>query len=215
MNQEIKAKWVAALRGGKYKQGEGCLNDGNGGFCCLGVLCDVQGVEWVPEQGVMGISTFSDPVFPEKGTYVEVGVLPSKIRELVQLPTSTGLILDSLLTDRKGLSVALTQLNDIDKLTFNVGQELTMLTDIERELLKRARQRIKNNRSSYICYALSNEAQTPEERRAATRLRDFIENQLYPNCSLQGWQEDHGIHRSQSQRKQDRLNWIDWMLGEL
>lgn len=40
MNPEIKAKWVAALRSGKYKQGQGELRDGKK-FCCLGVLCDI------------------------------------------------------------------------------------------------------------------------------------------------------------------------------
>lgn len=46
MNPEIKAKWVAALRSGKYQQTEGTLNRPlTGGFCCLGVLCDVYGKE--------------------------------------------------------------------------------------------------------------------------------------------------------------------------
>lgn len=40
MNPEVKAKWVAALRSGQYKQGVNCLRDGDT-FCCLGVLCDV------------------------------------------------------------------------------------------------------------------------------------------------------------------------------
>lgn len=40
MNPEIKAKWVAALRSGEYKQGKGSLSTG-GEFCCLGVLCDL------------------------------------------------------------------------------------------------------------------------------------------------------------------------------
>lgn len=40
MNQEVKAKWLTALRSGDYKQAQGALKD-NTGFCCLGVLCDV------------------------------------------------------------------------------------------------------------------------------------------------------------------------------
>lgn len=39
MNPEIKAKWVAALRSGKYKQGRGRLKNTNNEYCCLGVLC--------------------------------------------------------------------------------------------------------------------------------------------------------------------------------
>jgi hypothetical protein len=40
MNQEIKQKWVEALRSGKYKQGHGTLKR-YGKYCCLGVLCSV------------------------------------------------------------------------------------------------------------------------------------------------------------------------------
>jgi hypothetical protein len=40
MKQEIKQKWVKALRSGKYKQGEGRLKQKDT-FCCLGVLCDL------------------------------------------------------------------------------------------------------------------------------------------------------------------------------
>jgi hypothetical protein len=49
MNQDIKAKWVAALRGGEYKQGAGQLRLRNR-FCCLGVLCELHakavGMAW-------------------------------------------------------------------------------------------------------------------------------------------------------------------------
>jgi hypothetical protein len=40
MNPEIKARWVAALRSGGYKQTRGRLRHGDS-FCCLGVLCDL------------------------------------------------------------------------------------------------------------------------------------------------------------------------------
>lgn len=40
MNQEVKEKWVRALRSGEYKQGGGVLRSGDR-FCCLGVLCDI------------------------------------------------------------------------------------------------------------------------------------------------------------------------------
>ena len=49
MNHEIKAKWVAALRSGEYKQGQRYLRVDDT-FCCLGVLCDLHakatGGEW-------------------------------------------------------------------------------------------------------------------------------------------------------------------------
>lgn len=40
MDPEWKAKWVEALRSGKYKQGQYKLRDEDQ-FCCLGVLCDL------------------------------------------------------------------------------------------------------------------------------------------------------------------------------
>lgn len=34
-------KWMRALRSGKYDQGRGLLQDAHGGFCCLGVACEI------------------------------------------------------------------------------------------------------------------------------------------------------------------------------
>lgn len=44
MDKKIKAKWVEALRSGKYQQGKLSLRTTTKAadkFCCLGVLCDV------------------------------------------------------------------------------------------------------------------------------------------------------------------------------
>jgi len=40
MNKEIKAKWIEALKSGKYKQTKGTLKNEQG-YCCLGVLCAI------------------------------------------------------------------------------------------------------------------------------------------------------------------------------
>ena len=50
MNQEIKQKWLKALRSGKYKQGRRILRNKQNEFCCLGVLCDIVNVEWVEDE---------------------------------------------------------------------------------------------------------------------------------------------------------------------
>jgi len=42
MEQELKAKWIAALRSGEYPQDKAFLRSEKG-YCCLGVLCDVAG----------------------------------------------------------------------------------------------------------------------------------------------------------------------------
>ncbi len=53
-DQELKAKWLEALRSGKYLQGVMTLRRYNesmpDSFCCLGVLADVAGVNWEPAQ---------------------------------------------------------------------------------------------------------------------------------------------------------------------
>lgn len=42
----FKAKWIAALRSGEYKQGTDFLCSSDDKFCCLGVACDLLGVDW-------------------------------------------------------------------------------------------------------------------------------------------------------------------------
>lgn len=49
MDQELKAKWMESLRSGRYPQTRSCLKDSDG-FCCLGVLADIQGAEWDGDQ---------------------------------------------------------------------------------------------------------------------------------------------------------------------
>ena len=48
VNQEFKARWLAALRSGEYRQGTGLLRTGDDRFCCLGVACDL-----LVKQGVL------------------------------------------------------------------------------------------------------------------------------------------------------------------
>jgi len=50
MNKKLKTKWLRALRGGSYRQAQNTLvNDQGTRFCCLGVLADIQGCEWLPD----------------------------------------------------------------------------------------------------------------------------------------------------------------------
>jgi hypothetical protein len=54
MDPEVKARWIAALRSGEYKQGCDVLRTLNDEFCCLGVLCDLyakeHGINWTGRQ---------------------------------------------------------------------------------------------------------------------------------------------------------------------
>lgn len=69
MDQDIKKKWVDALRSGDYDQVLGALkreqvlSETGLGYCCLGVLCEVMGVEnEKKEEG-----TVYDFLFPRGG----------------------------------------------------------------------------------------------------------------------------------------------------
>lgn len=68
MNPEVKARWVAALRSGEYKQGKCALRRGDR-YCCLGVLCDLQDNKgWSPplagrERFAFGASVGLPPSF--------------------------------------------------------------------------------------------------------------------------------------------------------
>lgn len=46
IDYDLAQKWIAALRSGKYKQCKNSLRDMQNGFCCLGVLYDIQGGNW-------------------------------------------------------------------------------------------------------------------------------------------------------------------------
>lgn len=60
MDSELKKKWVAALRSGKYKQGRRELRNKEDCYCCLGVLCDIiNPLAWEPI-GLVGFR-WSDP----------------------------------------------------------------------------------------------------------------------------------------------------------
>ena len=59
MTKRLKARWIAALRSGKYTQGQGHLrqkDDSLGSktglsYCCLGVLCEVAKVKYNGDDG--------------------------------------------------------------------------------------------------------------------------------------------------------------------
>lgn len=101
MEASLKAKWIEALRSGKYKQGRLKLRDKTDCFCCLGVLCDISGVsEWeengqhysydgalclppsllrnqlTPEAGhaLMAMNDYSGMSFPDIADWIKVNI---------------------------------------------------------------------------------------------------------------------------------------------
>lgn len=78
MNPEVKAKWLPALRSGDYKQTTSILNNNQGGFCCLGVLCEIAVADHVVEsQGTIEgcVEYYSGPAD------VERSVLPTAVMD--------------------------------------------------------------------------------------------------------------------------------------
>jgi hypothetical protein len=65
MDAELKAKWVKALRSGEFLQGKTFLESG-GRYCCLGVLCRVQG------------ATFAEPEFGGGSDRLMTAFLPER-----------------------------------------------------------------------------------------------------------------------------------------
>lgn len=58
MDKQWKAKWIEALRSGKYNQAREILYNGEG-YCCLGILCDISGLgKWTEDREY--INTFGD-----------------------------------------------------------------------------------------------------------------------------------------------------------
>lgn len=76
MNKTIKAKWVKALRSGRYRQAMGFL-ELRGSYCCLGVLCRVMKAEK---------DAYGSFYWGEDEGYA---VLPEALRKEVKIPPRT------------------------------------------------------------------------------------------------------------------------------
>lgn len=112
MEQELKDKWIAALRSGKYKQGVGLLHDRNHRFCCLGVLCEVAGIkaERVQDHDAQFMGLTPD----QKGCYQyegEMGFLHRKTLQKFGLLASDA----SILAEKNDNGYSFGQLADLIK----------------------------------------------------------------------------------------------------
>ena len=103
MKRSIARKWAKALESGEYKQAKGALRK-SGGFCCLGVLCNLHAQEHpeIAEQQ------------KDKGSYLgQSGFLPKEVMEWVRMGSN-----DGALPQQISGHWHLTGLNDGAKLTF-------------------------------------------------------------------------------------------------
>lgn len=87
MNEDIKNKWVRALRSGEYRQTKTKLKNQNG-YCCLGVLCELYSKE------TKNAAFSSQPVYwCADGTHEildEVSLLPVPIIQWAEMKSSDG-----------------------------------------------------------------------------------------------------------------------------
>jgi hypothetical protein len=122
MNNDVKAKWVAALRSGEYVQGRSRLRTGNT-FCCLGVLCDLHskatGGKWFAN--LDGTASYGR----------SRSLLPPAVMVWAGLDSSAP---DPVVTVKSEFAIrkarrSLSELNDCDKLPF------TKLADLIQEQL--------------------------------------------------------------------------------
>ena len=124
MNQEIKARWVAALRSGEYRQIKGWLADTKNGRCCLGVLCDVAAEDGIIEWQTSGIN--KKAVGADSGSSY---TLPHDVMEWAALedddPESTET------NTEEGGTMSLSALNDSSYLQFSFDRIADV---IERDL---------------------------------------------------------------------------------
>jgi hypothetical protein len=78
MNTEIAKQWIEALRSDKFKQTDGCLTNSIGGYCCLGVLCELYNRKYGTE-------------FDEFGQLFDEGeILPKEVKDWAGMNTSDG-----------------------------------------------------------------------------------------------------------------------------
>jgi hypothetical protein len=90
MNQEIKQRWIEALRSGEYQQGKDSLFH-CGKFCCLGVLTDL----YIKEYGLQWKQDSADLwSFEEEG-----GTLPQSVQDWSGIDAPNPMILHNFATD--------------------------------------------------------------------------------------------------------------------
>lgn len=106
MNAEIKAKWLEALRSGKYRQGKGFLHAMDK-FCCLGVLCDLHaketGEQWVAIKTPNAVKAYMG----------ELNYLPEDIKEWAELASNNPEVLTKNLSTYNDQGKSFTEIANI------------------------------------------------------------------------------------------------------
>lgn len=76
MRPQWVTDWLTALRSGKYKKGVKALRSRDNSYCCLGVLCEIQGlVAHISDDGYLYGSDLSVSLVP-KELQTKLGLSP-------------------------------------------------------------------------------------------------------------------------------------------
>lgn len=119
LKPEVKAKWLEALRSGRYQQGRSYLHtaspDGEDRFCCLGVLCDL-----AANDGIVRTSVGHDDAIAYIGQPldVETAIPPGSVVHWAYQKLPEPGDRWKILTQELGTTY-LPELNDDDRLTFS------------------------------------------------------------------------------------------------
>lgn len=121
MNEEIKAQWLAALRGGEYTQGKAHLNIqryGQATYCCLGVLCDL-----AVKAGVVSADEWDQDI-TSYGEEEATNMLPREVVEWSGIGDQAGTFTKYVAADKYNIDhdlgyLTLWELNDAAEFTFN------------------------------------------------------------------------------------------------
>lgn len=119
MNVENICKWIAALRSGDYKQGLDNLRSFDDRYCCLGVGCEVAGIEavWDDENKLYRYGGLA--MFPPAAFYQWLGLLIPPDEEITDLNDNVVEVLLPTYTSDWGWEYSLSVLNDDQGYTFD------------------------------------------------------------------------------------------------
>lgn len=92
MNPTIKAEWISRLRSGEYTQAKAVLREAYsgpevGGFCCLGVLCEI-----AVEDDVTQMLYQNGQFFYGSGMGSRTSLLPDEVQAWAGIQGGAGLI---------------------------------------------------------------------------------------------------------------------------
>lgn len=88
---ENAQKWVDALRGGEFPQGMNSLHEVDGGYCCLGVACELYRKDTGKGKWIKPVAKCEDHrlMFSVNGEG-STTILPPEVRRWLNMKTSSG-----------------------------------------------------------------------------------------------------------------------------